>query len=75
MPSSHVPRCGNRAEELQGRGIKEFDSLHLAVAEVANIDVFLTTDDALLKATERISTNIIVDNPVTWFMGVLRNEA
>ena len=64
----------HRAEELQGHGIKVFDSLHLAVAEVSNIDVFLTTDDDFIKAVERISTSIIVENPVTWFMEVLRNE-
>ena len=64
----------HRAEELQGHGIKVIDSLHLAVAEASNLDVFLTTDDSLLKIAERISTSIIVANPVTWFMEVLRNE-
>jgi len=64
----------HRAEELQGRGIKVFDSLHLAVAELSHIDIFLTTDDTLLRAAERISKNITVANPVTWFMEVLRNE-
>jgi len=64
----------HRAEELQGHGIKVLDSLHLAVAEVFNIDVFLTTDDNLLRAADRILTSIIVANPVTWLMEVLRNE-
>jgi predicted nucleic acid-binding protein len=65
----------NKSEEFRNYGIKLFDSLHLAVAEVNCIDVFLTTDDALLRATERITTiGIAVANPVTWLMEVLRNE-
>jgi predicted nucleic acid-binding protein len=64
----------NRSEEFQKNGIKPMDSLHLAVAETSNIDVFLTTDDALLRAARKIHLSIIVANPVTWLMEVLQNE-
>jgi predicted nucleic acid-binding protein len=63
-----------KSKEFRNYGIKLFDSLHLAVAEVNCVDVFLTTDDALLRATERITIGITVANPVIWLMEVLRNE-
>jgi predicted nucleic acid-binding protein len=64
----------NKAKEFQSYGIKLFDSLHLAVAETNYVDVFLTTDDALLQRAKRVITDIIVANPVTWLMEVLQNE-
>jgi predicted nucleic acid-binding protein len=64
----------SRAKEFQKHGIKVLDSLHLAIAEIWRIDVFLTTDDALLRAAGRIAVRMVVANPVTWLMEVLRNE-
>ena len=57
-----------RSKELQGEGFKEFDSLHLACAENAKADVFLSTDDRLLKLAKRISSrlHIRVENPLAW---------
>ena len=57
-----------RSKELQGEGFKEFDSLHLACAENAKADVFLSTDDRLLKLAKRISNrlHIRVENPLAW---------
>jgi len=57
-----------RSKELQGEGFKEFDSLHLACAENAKADVFLSTDDRLLKLAKRISNRlrIQVENPLAW---------
>ena len=63
-----------RSSELQKHGIKPMDSLHLAVAEIAKVDVLLTTDDAFLRAASRINLNITVANPVTWYMEVIQNE-
>jgi predicted nucleic acid-binding protein len=57
-----------RAASLQGQGLSLFDSLHLASAENFHQDVFLTTDDKLLKKVEAIILSIRVANPVTWFM-------
>jgi len=57
-----------RAKELQGEGFDVFDSLHIACAESAKADVFLSTDDRLLKLAKRISKrlHIRVENPLAW---------
>ena len=57
-----------RAKELQKEGFQLFDSLHLACAESAKADVFLSTDDRLLKLAKRISKqlHIRVENPLLW---------
>ena len=61
-----------RANELTHFGIKPFDAVHLACAETAGADIFLTTDDRLLrKATQHQSElTVRVANPVSWFMEV-----
>jgi len=64
----------NRASEFISKGIKPFDSLHVASAEYANADVFLTTDKQLLKAIDRLNLNIKVYNPATWLLEVLLDE-
>lgn len=60
----------NRANELQALGYKPFDALHIACAEVAKADAFLTTDDRILrKATNQSERlNVRVANPLTWIM-------
>ncbi|MCC6986921.1 MAG: PIN domain-containing protein [Anaerolineales bacterium] len=57
-----------RAAELEKAGFQIFDALHLASAESANVDVFLSTDDRLLKLAKRLSDvlQIRVMNPLTW---------
>lgn len=47
-----------RGEALANRGFGSFDALHLACAEAASADVFLTTDDRLLKRANRLSTHL-----------------
>ncbi len=64
----------NRAAYFRQSGLRDFDSLHLAVAETSRVDVFLTTDDKLLRAARRLDLSIKVTNPVTWLMEVLDNE-
>ncbi len=50
------------------------DSIHLACAEKAKVDVFLTTDDSLLRRAEGHSSAILihVDNPLRWFEKVVK---
>jgi len=57
-----------RAKELQKEGFQVFDALHIACAESAKVDVFLSTDDRLLKQAKRISKrlHIRVENPLVW---------
>lgn len=63
-----------RAAYLLSQGLKPFDSLHLALAEAHGADVFLTTDDRLLRAAKKLNIAIEVANPVSWLMEVLKNE-
>ena len=60
-----------RAVELQGSGIKLFDSLHLALAETGKVNVFLTTDDRLVRLSKKTSLNLKVENPLNWISEVL----
>lgn len=57
-----------RAKELQREGFEVFDSLHIACAESVKADVFLSTDDRLLKLAKRVSKrlHIRVENPLVW---------
>jgi predicted nucleic acid-binding protein len=61
-----------RAQQIQAWGITAFDALHLACAESGQADVFLTTDDRLLrKATAHAKQlRVRVDNPLTWLREV-----
>jgi len=63
-----------RAAQLRENGAKLLDSLHLASAEYAEVDVFLTTDARLLKFAVRSDLRIRIENPVNYYMEVLVNE-
>ena len=51
-------RSAERAEFLQKLGFGTFDALHLACAEHGQADVFLTTDDGLLRRAARLSNEL-----------------
>jgi predicted nucleic acid-binding protein len=61
-----------RAQEFEAWGIAAYDALHLACAESGGADVFLTTDDRLLRrsATRISELRIRVANPLTWLREV-----
>ncbi len=42
-----------RAKELEQRGFKAFDALHLASAEAGGVDFFCTCDDRVLKKSRQ----------------------
>ncbi|MBV9759062.1 MAG: PIN domain-containing protein [Acidobacteriaceae bacterium] len=65
-----------RARKLQGTGFSEFDALHIACAESAQVDVFLTTDDRLLRGANRLNRELAVRvlNPVS-FLEEVKNAA
>ena len=63
-----------RAGFFQQKGIGAFDAVHLALAESSQVDVFLTTDDRLLRKAKKTGINIRVANPVSWLMEVTNNE-
>ena len=62
------PGTAERASFHQRLGFEPFDALHLACAEEAQADVFLTTDDALIRRAGRLMNQIRtrVMNPVSW---------
>lgn len=65
-----------RAEELMKLNFKYHDALHLAFAEVGGADVFLTTDDRLLRKAKQFSNifQVEIENPTVWLMNILQTE-
>ena len=66
--------CYDRAKEIQQQvGIKTYDALHIACAEKGEADVFLSTDDKLIKASKRKKKHIKikVENPLKWLQEVI----
>lgn len=57
-----------RAKELTQLGFDDMDSLHLACAESGTVDLFLTTDDKLIRTANRLAgrLKVLVDNPLSW---------
>lgn len=58
----------DRASELEKLGFGGFDAVHLACAESGKADIFLSTDDRLLKRAKRYAKKIHVKvaNPLDW---------
>lgn len=57
-----------RARQLEKMGFGAFDATHLACAKSGNADVFLTTDDRLLKIAKKHANQLQVKvrNPLDW---------
>ena len=64
----------SRAKNLERFNIKSYDALHLASAEAGNADIFLTTDNKLLKAAQRADIALVVKNPLTWLTEVFYDK-
>ena len=58
---------------LETLGFGAFDALHIACAESAGAEVFLTTDDSLrlraLREANKLSVH--VENPAKWYAEVI----
>jgi len=63
-----------RATELQKWKIAPLDALHLASAENAAADCFLTTDDDLLRKARRAGLKVKVENPAKWLIQETMDE-
>jgi predicted nucleic acid-binding protein len=61
-----------RAEQLEKLGFDAYDALHIACAESGRADIFLTTDDPLLRRAHRLAQqlHVRVENPLTWLKEV-----
>ncbi len=64
-----------RSRQLEKLGFGLYDSFHLACAETAQVDVFLSTDDRLLKNAlrHRATLKVEVSNPVIWLINFLQS--
>ncbi len=62
-----------RAKQIQQLDVKSFDALHIACAEAAQADIFLTTDDKLLKKIHQFvdKIKVKVNNPLNWIREVI----
>lgn len=63
-----------RSQYLIELGFKNFDALHIACAESDSVDIFLTTDDQVLKLANKVKNEIKITlaNPMKWIMEFLK---
>jgi hypothetical protein len=63
-----------RQAAIQTLGFAPLDALHLSCAEAGSVDVFLSTDDQLvrlaLRSMDRLEVR--VENPLTWLREVVQ---
>ena len=66
-----------RATEFHKWNISPLDALHLAAAEAAHADCFLTTDDYLIRRAHRHTgeLKVKVENPAKWFIQEATDES
>lgn len=67
LAKEHVGREGailQRARTLNNAGLGGRDALHLAAAEQARVDCFVTCDDKLLKRARRLGSPMKVASPM-----------
>lgn len=69
-------RIETLASHLIEQGFKLNDAFHLAFSQIYHLDVFLTTDDRLLKKAKKTPNFITIkaENPVIWLMNILQEE-
>jgi predicted nucleic acid-binding protein len=63
-----------RMQQLVALGFRSMDALHIACAEAGTADVFLTTDDRLLRRAGRVAAQLQVkaENPLSWLRKVTK---
>ncbi len=64
-----------RSQDLKAMGFKTYDALHIACAEHAQADVFLSTDDQLVQvaALNARELRVHVANPLNWLKEVIHH--
>ena len=62
-----------RVQELKAMGFRTYAAFHLACAEQATVDIFLTTDDRMLRIATRHTAQlkVRVANPLEWLLEVI----
>jgi len=61
------------ARSYTSQGLRAMDATHLALAEVGECDILLTTDDDFLRKARNLrpALRIRVDNPSRWIVEIL----
>ncbi len=61
------------SQTIQQFGFSTYDALHLALASMAGVDAFLSTDDKLLKKARQYAGQLKVNarNPLVWLQEVI----
>lgn len=63
------------AEKIRSDSSVHFeDSLQIASAELGGADIFLTTDDKLIRACKNLSLNMRVVNPLDYVLELIKDE-
>jgi len=59
-----------QARLLWPQGIRRFDALHVALAELHNCDLLFTVDDDLIRKARKLNPRlrVRVENPAKWLM-------
>ena len=64
-----------RAKLIRGQAnIRNMDSWHLISAEFGKADVFISTDDKLIKASKNTDLKVKVVNPVVFLVEAMEDE-
>jgi hypothetical protein len=58
-----TPNIIATAKQFEQQGIARFDALHVACALAAEVDIFVSTDDRLLKKCHRVVSQINAQRP------------
>lgn len=66
VDTTESPEILNVAVDLVSQGFRKMDSLHLASAMALQCDIFLTTDDGILKKRSKVD-KIKILNPVEYY--------
>jgi predicted nucleic acid-binding protein len=77
MASEHLQvneSIRDRARRLEGQGVKALDALHLACAESAGVDFFVTCDDRLLSRYRSLEGALLRIYEPTGFVRFLDGE-
>jgi predicted nucleic acid-binding protein len=65
-----------RSSQLQKLGFASYDAAHVASAERASSDIFLTTDDRLVRKSHAFAQllKVQVNNPLQWLAQIMLME-
>lgn len=70
-----TPAIRDRAVSLQETGLKSLDALHVAAAEAAGADYFLTVDNRLIRGYRRqADPALVVSDPTTFVREIAGQE-